>query len=40
MKCNRFVVEKLRNEEWFQFYTEFKSLVEYYGAAAKKDKSE
>ena len=34
MKCNRFVVEKLRNEEWFQFYTEFKSLVEYYGADA------
>jgi len=30
MKCNRFVVEKLRNEEWFQFYTEFKTLVEQY----------
>jgi hypothetical protein len=30
MKCNRFGVEKLRNEEWFQFYTEFKTLVEQY----------
>ena len=34
MKCNRFVVDKLRNEEWFQFYTEFKALVEQYTAAA------
>ena len=34
MKCNRFRVESLRNEEWFQFYTEFKSLVEQYGSSA------
>jgi len=34
MKCNRFRVEALRNEEWFQFYTEFKALVEQYGASS------
>ena len=34
MKCNRFAVEKLRNQEWFQFYTEFKALVEQYNPAA------
>ena len=28
MKCNRFKMELLRNEEWFQFYTEFKTLVQ------------
>ena len=30
MKCKRFRNEDLRNEEWFQFYTEFKTLVEQY----------
>lgn len=28
MKCKRFRNEELRNEEWFQFYTEFKVLAE------------
>jgi len=32
MKINRFRVESLRHEEWFQFYTEFKKLVEQYDA--------
>ena len=32
MKCNKFRVEQLRNEEWFQFYTEFKNLVEQHTA--------
>jgi hypothetical protein len=32
MKCKKIRVEGLRNEEWFQFYTEFKALVEQYGA--------
>ena len=27
MKCKRFRVEGLKNEEWFQFYTEFKNLA-------------
>ena len=30
MKCKRFKNEDLRNEEWFQFNTEVKSLVEQY----------
>ena len=30
MKCKRFRIVHLRNEEWFQFFTEFKSLVEQY----------
>jgi hypothetical protein len=30
MKFKRIRTEHLRNEEWFQFFTEFKSLVEYY----------
>jgi hypothetical protein len=30
MKTKRFKNEDLRNEEWFQFYTEFKTLVEQY----------
>ena len=30
MKCKRFRIENLRNEEWFQFYTEFKTIVEQY----------
>ena len=34
MKCKRFRVEGLRNEEWFQFYTELKALVEQFGASA------
>jgi hypothetical protein len=33
MKIKRFRNEILRNEEWFQFYTEFKALVEYYTPA-------
>ena len=28
MKCKRFKIERLRNEEWFQFHTGFKALVE------------
>lgn len=28
MKTKRFKQERLRNEEWFQFFTEFKTLVE------------
>jgi len=34
MKCNRFAVERLRNQEWFQFYTEYKALVEQHKATA------
>jgi hypothetical protein len=34
MKTKRFKNEDLRNEEWFQFYTEFKTLVEQYTPAA------
>jgi hypothetical protein len=34
MKCKRFRIEDLRNEEWFQFYTEFKMLVEQHNPAA------
>ena len=34
MKCKRFKIEQLKNEEWFQFYTEFKLLVEEYLPAA------
>ncbi|MDR2652936.1 MAG: DUF6261 family protein [Prevotellaceae bacterium] len=34
MKIKRFRNENLRNEEWFQFYTEFKTLVEQYTPAA------
>jgi hypothetical protein len=30
MKCKRFNLANLRNEEWFQFFTEFKALVEQY----------
>ena len=30
MKCKRFKNEDLRNEEWFQFNTEVKTLVEQY----------
>jgi hypothetical protein len=30
MKCKRFKIKDLRNEEWFQFYSEFKMLVEQY----------
>ena len=30
MKFKRIRTEHLRNEEWFQFFTEFKSLVEYH----------
>jgi hypothetical protein len=30
MKCKRFRIENLRHEEWFQFYTEFKTLVGQY----------
>jgi len=30
MKCNRFKQEDLRNEEWFQFYTEVKELMDSY----------
>ena len=33
MKCNRFKNEDLRNEEWFQLNTEFKTLVEQYNPA-------
>ena len=28
MKCKRFKIKNLRNEEWFQFYTAFKNLAE------------
>ncbi|MDR2680799.1 MAG: DUF6261 family protein [Tannerella sp.] len=34
MKCKRFRIEDLRNEEWFQFYTEFKTLVEQHNPGA------
>lgn len=34
MKCKRLKTEELRNEEWFQFYTEFKDLTTRYGAQA------
>ncbi len=34
MKCTRFTIEDLKNEEWFQFFTEFKDLIEQYGASA------
>ena len=30
MKCNRFRTGNLRNEEWFQFYTEVKELIDSY----------
>lgn len=33
MKCKRFKNKELRHEEWFQFYTEFKALVEQYRPA-------
>jgi hypothetical protein len=32
MKIHRFLVGKLRNEEWFRFHTEFAGLVEQCGA--------
>lgn len=32
MKVFRFDLSRLRNEEWFQFYTEFKTQVEAHGA--------
>jgi len=32
MKTKRFRIENLRNEEWFQFYTEFKNVAEEYTA--------
>ena len=32
MKCKRLRVKELRNEEWFQFYTAFKKLVEKHTA--------
>ena len=28
MKCKRFRIQRLRNEEWFQFYTAFKNLAQ------------
>jgi len=34
MKCKRLKLEDLQNEEWFQFNTEFKSLVEQYTTPA------
>lgn len=30
MKCKRLKTGNLRNEEWFQFFTEFKAIVEQY----------
>jgi hypothetical protein len=33
MKFRRFRIEDLKNEEWFQFYTEFKTLAEQYSPA-------
>lgn len=32
MKCKRLKTEYLRNEEWFQYYTEVKTLIEQYTA--------
>jgi hypothetical protein len=34
MKCKRFRIEDLRHEEWFQFYTEFKTLAEQHDPSA------
>jgi hypothetical protein len=34
MKIRRLRVENLRNEEWFQFFTEFKALAEQHSPAA------
>ncbi|MDR2824712.1 MAG: DUF6261 family protein [Prevotellaceae bacterium] len=34
MKVTKFRNENLRNEEWFQYYSEFKTLVEQYTSAA------
>lgn len=33
MKCNRFKIELLRNQEWFQFYTDFKTAVSQFDSA-------
>ncbi|MDR1601347.1 MAG: hypothetical protein LBS42_02845, partial [Tannerella sp.] len=34
MKCKKFRIEDLRHEEWFQFYTEFKTLAGQYTPSA------
>jgi hypothetical protein len=34
MKCKRLKIEDLRHEEWFQFYTEFKTLARQYTPTA------
>jgi hypothetical protein len=34
MKCKRFKTDRLRNEEWFQFFTEVKALIEKHNPGA------